>query len=104
MYKNCKCLNSSCNKMNNSNNNYTINPKCKCGYEEDDNGLPENPVLGQSYVPIQSFNETFCPNMALNMGTLFPELVRPYRPNQSICENNAIEVLNSKGECNYGNM
>ena len=84
--------------------NYNIPEKCKCGYDEENNGLPENPVLAQSYVPIQEFNETFCPDMALKMGTLFPELVRPYVPNQSMYEIKKIEALNSKGVCNYGCM
>lgn len=81
-----------------------IPEKCKCGYDEENNGLPTNPELAQSYVPIQEFNNTFCPDTALKMGTLFPELVRPYQPNQSICEIQKIEALNSKGVCNYGCM
>jgi len=107
MYRNCKCnkcnyYNKNCKIINCPSNN--IPEKCKCGYEEDNNGLPENPVLAQSYVPIQEFNKTFCPCTALEMGSLFPELVRPYYPNQSICEFKQIEALNRKGECNYGRM
>ena len=78
--------------------------KCECGYDEDNNGLPQNPVLGQSYVPIQEFNKTFTCEKALEMGTLYPELVRPYSPGQGICEINKIKSLNRKGECNCGRM
>lgn len=78
--------------------------KCSCGYDEDTNGLPENPVLAQSYVPIQEFNQTFPCEKALKMGTLFPELVSPYYPGQSICEINKIKSQNEKGVCDCGNM
>ena len=27
--------------------------ECACGFAENDNGFPDNPVLGQSYVPWQ---------------------------------------------------
>ena len=75
---------------------------CKCGCEETNrNVFPENPVLGQSYVPIQYMDKTFKPCVGLKMGTLFPELVNPYYPCQSMEENAFIEAMNTVGEgCN----
>ena len=78
------------------------NDECKCGYEENTrNVFPENPVLGQSYVPIQYMDKTFKPCVGLKMGTIFPELVNPYSPCQSMEENAFIEAMNTVGEgCN----
>ena len=66
----------------------------------ENNVFPENPMLGQSYVPIQYMNKTYKPEHGLKMGTIFPELVRPYTPCQSMREiewiamgNNTREVL-----------
>ena len=63
---------------------------CECGFEEDYNVFPENPMLSQSYVPIQYMDKTFKPCVGLKMGTIFPELVSPYMPGQSM---NEIEYL-----------
>ena len=40
--------------------------------------------FGQSYVPWQVMGETFSPSMALRMGTIFPELLDPYEPGESL--------------------
>ena len=73
-YKKCYCMNNeynndSCNAnsdiiedqcSNVGNNMYsTCNQNqytdcCECGFDEEYNVFPENPMLGQSYVPIQS--------------------------------------------------
>ena len=78
------------------------NDDCKCGYEDNSrNVFPENPVLGQSYVPIQYMDKTFKPCVGLKMGTIFPELVNPYSPCQSMEENAFIEAMNDVGKgCN----
>jgi len=55
--------------------------------------FPTNPMFGQSYVPIQYMNETFRPETGLKMGTIFPELVQPYAPGQSMEE---IEYLRNR--------
>ena len=86
------------------------NPKygkdeCSCGFDEHvtDSGLPINPILAQAYVPIQRMDKTFIPSVGLRMGTIFPELVRPYEPGQSMMINRIIEDANVIGEgCNYG--
>lgn len=74
---------------------------CSCGFDEEYNMFPDNPMLGQSYVPIQYMDKTFTPACGLKMGTLFPELVSPYVPCQSMEEIAFIKSRNEIGEgCN----
>lgn len=74
---------------------------CECGFETESSPFPENPIFGQSYVPIQKLDKTFTPCVGLKMGTIFPELVSPYFPCQSIEENAFIRAKNEIGEgCN----
>lgn len=74
---------------------------CNCGFDEGYNVFPENPMLAQSYVPIQYMDRTFKPNVGLKMGTIFPELVSPYVPCQSMEEINYIRQTNKIGKgCN----
>ena len=74
---------------------------CKCGFDEEFNPFPENPALAQSYVPWQIMNNTFVPEVGLKMGTIFPELVSPYSPCQSMREIEYIESTNTIREgCN----
>ena len=40
--------------------------------------LPENPVVAMAYIPFQQFDRTFAPERALEAGTLFPELDKPF--------------------------
>lgn len=84
-----------------NNNSQKDEDLCDCGFNKSENMFPENPVLGQSYVPIQTINKTFMPCVGLKKGTLFPELFMPYEPNQSIEENAFIEAMNTVKEgCN----
>ena len=87
------------NKCPCQNNNYD---DCECGFDEEyDDVFPENPMLGQSYVPLQTMNETFKPCVGLKKGTIFPELVSPYRPCDSMRDIAFIESMNSPKEgCN----
>lgn len=89
----CGC---SCNNMMNSNS-------CGCGFDEEpiSNMFPSNPMLGQSYVPLQEMDKTFTTCCGLKMGTIFPELVSPYMPGQSMAENDYLRRTNEIGEgCN----
>lgn len=112
-YKRCYCMNNEY-KNNENNNEYLKNiyenidmnynntnrENCYCGFD-DDNVFPVNPKLGQSYVPIQYMDKTFKPCVGLKMGTLFPELVSPYVPCQSMEENQYIRDTNEiKEGCN----
>ena len=120
-YKKCYCMNNeynndSCNAnsdiiedhcSNVGNNMYsTCNQNqytdcCECGFDEEYNVFPENPMLGQSYVPIQYMDKTFKPCVGLKMGTIFPELVSPYMPGQSMNEIEYLAATNTiKEGCN----
>ena len=112
-YKKCYCMNNdsdnmknesletSCQNINQCNNNM-YNENCSCGFDDDYISVfPENPSLGQSYVPYQFMDKTFKPDIGLKMGTLFPELVSPYSPCQSMEVNRYLESTNKIGEgCN----
>ncbi len=96
-YKKCYCMN---NNYTNSNDcqkdtietqcqnvpsmNTSYNDNCECGFDEEYSVFPEDPSLAQSYVPYQFMDTTFKPAVGLKMGTIFPELVSPYRPGQSM--------------------
>mgnify|MGYP002627427008 CR=1 FL=1 len=75
---------------------------CECGFDMDSESVfPSNPMLAQSYVPIQRMKKVFTPDVGLKMGTIFPELVSPYCPGQSIEEIEYLRNTNSIGEgCN----
>ena len=46
--------------------------------------FPTNYLYGHAYTPIQTLNQTFTPQVGLQNGTIFPELVSPYSPGQSM--------------------
>ena len=75
---------------------------CACGFEDDERDVfPDNPMLAQSYVPYQYMDKTFKPCVGLKMGTIFPELVSPYMPCQSMEEIEYIKGVNKIGKgCN----
>ncbi len=94
--KACKSQNLSCNMIN-------YNENCNCGFDDDEeaNVFPKNPMLAQSYVPIQYMDETFKPCIGLNNGTIFPELVSPYCPGDSMKDIEFLRKTNPIGEgCN----
>ena len=125
MYRRCNNWNC-CNKCNNSKcdddmmtenmaeglenicNNYANlsaydedDDSCECGFNGSMSVFPENATLAQSYVPIQYLNQTFKPCLGLKHGTIFPELVSPYKPCQSIEEIEFIKAMNKIGKgCN----
>lgn len=114
-YRQCYCMNNNCEESNmpndaietacNMNNDYNcnmFNQNCNCGFEDDYRSVfPENPSLGQSYVPIQFMDQTYRPEMGLRMGTIFPELVSEYTPCQSMEVNRYLAESNTVGEgCN----
>ncbi len=115
MYKNyCKCK--KCCALNNYNDNYADNifeqscndvcnhnyvdvDDCMCGFDEEESVFPTNPMLAQSYVPWQTMNKTFVPCVGLKMGTIFPELVSPYMPGDSMKQ---IEYIASTNDIKEG--
>lgn len=40
--------------------------------------LPENPVTTMAYVPFQTNTQTYEPSVALQQGTLYPDLDKPF--------------------------
>lgn len=112
-YRRCYCMNNmnnynqdaiedKCSNVCSYNNEYEKD-ECACGFEEEEllDVFPANPMLAQSYVPIQYMDKTFKPCIGLRHGTIFPELVSPYEPCQSMEEIAFIERTNKIGEgCN----
>ena len=79
------------------------NKNCNCGFDDEEelNVFPENPMLAQSYVPIQYMDETFRPCIGSDNGTIFPELVSPYQAGDSMKEIEYLRKTNNIGEgCN----
>ena len=48
--------------------------------------FPSTIRYGSAYVPVQTFRTVYTPANGLANGTMFPELVRQYSPNQSLAE------------------
>lgn len=101
----CNCMNqnvleTSCNNTCSACQSY--NDNCGCGFDEEtEDVFPSNPVLAQSYVPYQFMEDTFKPCTGLDNGTVFPELVSPYMPCDSMRDIAYIESTNTIGEgCN----
>lgn len=40
--------------------------------------LPAMPVVAMAYVPFQQFNTTYAPEKGLEVGTIFPDLDKPF--------------------------
>lgn len=113
MYRNCNCSNNGSESNTNNNNTFVascninqniydnINAKlCSCGYNNTST-FPTNWMYGHSYVPHQHMNQVYAPEMGLKMGTIFPELVSPYCPNQSMEEIKYLKKSNNiGGGCN----
>ncbi|MCI8545863.1 MAG: spore coat associated protein CotJA [Clostridia bacterium] len=58
-------------------------------------------MYAHSYVVNQRMNQIYTPEVGLKMGTIFPELVSPYCPNQSLEEINYLKRTNQiGGGCN----
>ena len=85
-----------CSEISNYSNMYEA---CECGFDEENNMFPDNPMFGQSYVPIQMMDQTFIPEVGLKMGTVFPELVSPYMPGQS---QRQIEYIRNQNQIKKG--
>lgn len=106
MRRNCNCR-CSCNRnynwnyknsMMNSYNMYQNNhSRCSCmnsNNNNNSNSFPNNYLYGHAYTPNQTLGNTFDPQTGLDHGSMFPELVSPYYPGQSM---EFIEYLKSTG-------
>ena len=112
-FRRCHCMNYNpgCNNQNMiekaCNNEYSCpnmnyNENCNCGFDDDEMDVfPDNPMLAQSYVPWQFMDETYKPCIGLDKGTIFPELVSPYKPGDSMRQIEYLRRTNTIGEgCN----
>ena len=78
-FRRCCCMNNNCAKSCDKNMfedscqnvgcscNDCNQDDCGCGFDEEISVFPENPMLSQSYVPIQYMDRTFKPNTGLKM-------------------------------------
>ena len=55
-------------------------------YNNSNNLFPNRVMFGHAYTPNQTMNRIFVPEEGLKNGTIFPELVSPYEPCQSMEE------------------
>ena len=107
-YNNNQVLEDVCDDVNYNNNccnmdNCQMNEyDCGCGFYEAESVFPTNPLLAQSYVPVQTLDKTFTPCCGLKNGTIFPELVSPYEPCQSMEFINYLKRRNTIGEGGNG--
>lgn len=58
-----------------------------------------NLMYGHAYVPVQNLNTIFSASQGLSNGTMFPELVSVYNPNQSLATINYLRYNNNGGGC-----
>lgn len=114
-FKRCYCMNNNtyntdadiiedkCNDVYPYNYEENDSNMCDCGFDEEYeiSVFPENPMLAQSYVPLQFMDKTFKTCVGLKMGTIFPELVSPYMPCHSMRTNEYLSATNTVGKgCN----
>lgn len=67
------------------------------GFEPTNYGrFPSNLRYGNAYVPVQTFRNVYSPAEGLAYGTMFPELVSPYYPDQSLQEINYLKNYNER--------
>ena len=92
MYNSCSNM---CNRYNGSGNsefqNYSRTVYNPNGYG--------NVNYATSYVRNQRLGSVFSPSEGLANGTMFPELVMPYYPGQSLNEMNFLRYNNGGGCC-----
>lgn len=90
----CRNSNSSCSNNQNTNCSSMYSNICQ---NNNTSVFPENYLYGHAYTPVQTLNNTFTPEIGLQNGSIFPELVSPYSPCQSI---DFIEFLRCGGRNN----
>lgn len=80
------------NSFNNNGNNW--DDVMRAAY----NGtFPSTLRYGNAYVPVQTLRNVYSPREGLSYGSMFPELVFPYSPNQSLAEVNYLRNYNERG-------
>lgn len=82
------------NRYNSNSNNFNNIYNSNLSNFNQTSGFPIKYMYGHAYVPNQVFRNTFTPQEGLEKGTMFPELVSPYMPLDSMRE---IEFLRKGG-------
>ena len=68
--------------------------------ENNKNLFPSNLMYGHAYTPNQTFSTIYSSEQGLAHGTMFPELVSYYAPNQSLATMNYLRNASRGGCCN----
>ncbi len=105
--RNCRCRSNYYASQNNDSNNYNCYQRRNCcsnmtnqNNNTDTTGVfPVNYIYGHAYTPNQMMNETFTPQVGLENGSMFPELVSPYYPGQSMDFIDYLQNSNGNGGC-----
>lgn len=79
-----RCNSNYCSRNYMNNYNQQSNVFSNSCQSSASNPFPENYLYGHAYTPVQTLNNTFVPEVGLENGTIFPELVSPYSSGQSI--------------------
>lgn len=80
----CRC-NSRCGYRNyNQNLSNSSMYSGSCQNQNTTTPFPTNYLYGHAYTPTQNINNTYNPEIGLQNGSIFPELVSSYSPGQSI--------------------
>ena len=88
-----------CTNRYNNINTITTNSFNNNGFDDDfanSNYAMPNMRYGRSYVLPQTLRSVYSPAEGLNNGTMFPELVSMYYPNQSLAEMNYLRNYNER--------
>lgn len=96
-----------CNFQCNSTSNYPLQNNCYYNRfnsnfcSKNRSPFPKNYIYGHAYTPNQNFNEIFSAEDGLIHGSLFPELVSPYQPGQSMEFINYLKQTDNEGDDIY---
>jgi hypothetical protein len=81
------------------------NRQCECGFDDEYNeNFTSIPMYGHAYVPNQRMEEIFNACNGLENGSIFPELIFPYSPGDSIVEANYLAENTIESGCNNNGM
>lgn len=99
----CGCSNNNNNSCGCSNNMTTLNATMYNGTGNNNSMIAQNGIgvtnlmYGHCYVPNQTLSTIYSAEQGLDNGTMFPELVSIYVPNQSLATMNYLRNYNWGG-------
>lgn len=97
----CRCQNSNTNSCSLCSRNSDSNCPCRNNTNCPNNSspFPANYMYGYAYTPNQTMNELFDPQTGLAHGSMYPELVSPYSPGDSISFIEYLKTTGRNGGC-----